>query len=273
MYNTAEQEMDAGLSDRIEAAITHGVRQGQMQLDRRRKQFRRRVAGAIAVSVLLLSFLFTIKISPVFAAIIRDVPGLERFVNLIISAGFDNIKVKLDQQQTISSQSVVVPLVQANDFQISPKQFTFYKSNLELLNKLQGKSNASDNELINEMVKQELAVQYAKKAGLTVSEDEISQGIEKEKSSLNDPTLNDNNSLTVKELMKNRIRITGLTEDQFWNSIDTREEYKKAFLLAKLANQLIAQNKVRTMQDFSAFKDDLLQKSNGTFSINLTSIK
>lgn len=96
MHNPAEQEMDAELAERFEAAVTAGIRQGQMELNRRQKQFRRRFAGAIAAGIMLFACLFTIKVSPVFAALIRDIPGLEKFVDLINNTSDKGIKLAVD---------------------------------------------------------------------------------------------------------------------------------------------------------------------------------
>ncbi|WP_438351207.1 DUF4179 domain-containing protein [Paenibacillus sp. FA6] len=96
MHNPTEQEMDDKLVDRIEVAITEGIRQGQTKMAYRKKQRRRRFAGAIAASILLFSCLFTIKVSPVFAAIVGDIPGLQKFVDMINNTSDKGIKLALD---------------------------------------------------------------------------------------------------------------------------------------------------------------------------------
>ncbi|MGG1517002.1 DUF4179 domain-containing protein [Paenibacillus oryzisoli] len=98
MYNTSEQETAAELSDRIEMAIVAGIQQGQNEINRRRKQFRRRIGAAIAIVLLFLSCIFTIKVSPVFASMIRDIPGLEKFVDLINSSYDKGIKLAVNNE-------------------------------------------------------------------------------------------------------------------------------------------------------------------------------
>lgn len=96
MYNPAEQEMNAELAEKFEAAVKAGIGQGQMELNRRRKQFRRRFGGTIAACILLFSCLLAIRVSPVFAAFIREIPGLEKFVHLISSTSDKGIKLAVD---------------------------------------------------------------------------------------------------------------------------------------------------------------------------------
>jgi hypothetical protein len=98
MHNTSEQEMDTGISDRIEAAIAAGIRQGQTEIKRRRKKLRRRIGGTITLVLLLFSCIFTIKVSPVFASMIRDIPGLEKFVDLINNSYDKGIKLAVDNE-------------------------------------------------------------------------------------------------------------------------------------------------------------------------------
>jgi len=96
MSNPTEHEIACGLDDRIEAAITDGIRRGQMETTRRSKLRRRRFTGVIFTVVLLFTCMFTIKVSPVFAAMVRDIPGLEKFVDLINNTSDKGIQLALD---------------------------------------------------------------------------------------------------------------------------------------------------------------------------------
>ncbi|OAB44335.1 DUF4179 domain-containing protein [Paenibacillus glacialis] len=96
MSNPTEQETDCELDHRIETAITDGIRKGQTEITRRRKQRRRRLTGSIVTTFLFLTCLFTIRVSPVFAAMVRDIPGLEKFVDLINDTSDKGIKLALD---------------------------------------------------------------------------------------------------------------------------------------------------------------------------------
>jgi hypothetical protein len=96
MYKPTNQEMDVELAERIEDAIKGGIWQGQTEMKRRRKQWKIRVGGAIAASVLICSFLLTIMVSPVFASMVSDIPGLQRFVELINKSSDKGIRLALD---------------------------------------------------------------------------------------------------------------------------------------------------------------------------------
>ncbi|WP_420848749.1 DUF4179 domain-containing protein [Paenibacillus antarcticus] len=96
MSNPTEHEIACGLDDRIEAAITDGIRRGQMETTRRSKQRRRRFTGVILTTVLLFICMFTIKVSPVFAAMVREIPGLNKFVDLINTTSDKGIRLALD---------------------------------------------------------------------------------------------------------------------------------------------------------------------------------
>jgi len=96
MSNPTEHEIACGLDDRIEAAITDGIRRGQIETARRSKQRRRRFTGVILTTVLLFICMFTIKVSPVFAAMVREIPGLNKFVDLINNTSDKGIQLVLD---------------------------------------------------------------------------------------------------------------------------------------------------------------------------------
>jgi hypothetical protein len=96
MYKPTDQELDVELAERIEDAIKSGIRQGQTETKRRRKQWKIRVGGAIAGSVVICSFILTIMVSPVFASMVSDIPGLQRFVELINKSSDKGIQLALD---------------------------------------------------------------------------------------------------------------------------------------------------------------------------------
>lgn len=50
--------------------------------------------------------------------------------------------------------------------------------------------------------------------------------------------LKNTTSYLVKEIMINRIRITGLSEDEFWKSDEIRDGYQESAMLANLYDQL-----------------------------------
>ncbi|WP_019537607.1 hypothetical protein [Paenibacillus ginsengihumi] len=191
----------------------------------------------------------------------------------IISSSFDSLKAKLDQEQNNKLASAV-PLAQSDDFQISKQDFVFYKSNMEMIKKLQNQqslnsSSISDDALINEMLTKEITVSHAKKLGLKVSPQEIEEVIEVEKSALNDPSITGENNEIVREIMKHRIRITGLSEDEFWKSDKIKNEYEKALLMGKLFDKLVEEGKIENDgASFGAYQKELLNNYKGKVTIN-----
>ncbi|MBE9915881.1 CPBP family intramembrane metalloprotease [Paenibacillus donghaensis] len=64
-----------------------------------------------------------------------------------------------------------------------------------------------------------------------VTPQEVDAAIQRERSYLNDSSITGKNNEIVREIMKYRIEMTGLTDDEFWNSESTREQYEKALLM------------------------------------------
>jgi hypothetical protein len=96
MYNADNQEIDPALAERLEAAIAAGIRQGRTELLQKRNRYRRRMAGAVAACLLVFACFFTIWVSPAFAAIVRDIPGLEKFVDLISRQSDKGLQLAVD---------------------------------------------------------------------------------------------------------------------------------------------------------------------------------
>ncbi|OAB34898.1 hypothetical protein PMSD_14165 [Paenibacillus macquariensis subsp. defensor] len=193
----------------------------------------------------------------------------------IISSSFDDLKAKIEQEKRSKSLAADVPLVRGKDFQISKQDFIFYKSGMEMINKLQNNnslksSSFSDDSLIDDMVTKELTVSYAKELGLKVTPQEVDTVIQQERSYLNDPSITgeleggiDNNE-TVREIMKHNIRITGLSEDEFWNRDQTKQGYEKALLLGKLYDKLAAEGEIeKDGAAFENYKKNLFENSKG----------
>lgn len=192
-----------------------------------------------------------------------------------IKTGFDKVKEQVNQQKLFKDTTgIEIPLVKGEGFQISAKDFSFYKGNLELLYKLDKKPlRLDDSNLIDEMVKKELLVKRAEKLGMTVSKQEVDSVIEKERNAFNDPAISGKNNDTVKEIMKNRIRITGFSDDEFWNSEDIRKQYEKSIIIGKLYDHLISTKEIKDMQDFLQYQNTLLLTEKGKYSIHTSTIK
>ncbi|TFE19423.1 DUF4179 domain-containing protein [Cohnella luojiensis] len=86
-----EEKLDAaGLSrrdvlmpDNIDEYLRKGIVQGQARRKKSTTRIRRRAWSGIAMALLLIACVTTIRISPVFASFLREIPGMEAIVNLV----------------------------------------------------------------------------------------------------------------------------------------------------------------------------------------------
>ncbi|MBB6732527.1 DUF4179 domain-containing protein [Cohnella zeiphila] len=76
-------EAEAALEARIGEAVAEGIRKGRQAARENRKARRIRYSALAGACVLLAACLFSIRISPAFASMLREIPGLEKFVDLI----------------------------------------------------------------------------------------------------------------------------------------------------------------------------------------------
>jgi hypothetical protein len=90
-FDLIEQELSRAASrkaslvmpDSLDSQILQGIQKGRNDRAIGQRRFRRRLWSSVAVCMLLLTCVFTIRISPVFASMVRDIPGMEAFVDLI----------------------------------------------------------------------------------------------------------------------------------------------------------------------------------------------
>ncbi|WP_438351250.1 hypothetical protein ACP8HI_11740 [Paenibacillus sp. FA6] len=178
-----------------------------------------------------------------------------------------SINPKEKVKNGFDSSQASLPLVVGDGIEITADRFILYKKNAELV-----QTPLSDDEIINELIKKELSIQYAENLGLEVVAQEIDDVIAYERAALNDPNLDPDNNV-VKELMSNRIRITGLTEDEFWNTEETRYGYESAIFLGKLFEHLVEEGNIKDMTEFNEFQIGLLNDSQDKLQINYDVIK
>jgi hypothetical protein len=86
---------DINLPDNMDAYLLRGIEQGKTERRSSKTRIRRRVLSSAAACLILLTGFFTIRNSPVFASIIRDIPGMEGLVNLIQKSSDKGIQLAL----------------------------------------------------------------------------------------------------------------------------------------------------------------------------------
>lgn len=193
------------------------------------------------------------------------------FIVLLLAVSSSLYASATDKDTGATEQKRLITM--AGDIEISESEFEFYKANIKLinqLNKAEGNFSfqtgiPSDQELVDEMLKKRLSVQYARNSGITVDEDEIIEVVNREKSILNSSNLDIENQALIQEIMKQRIKLTGLSEEDFWKSDFVQKEYESVLYIDKLFKDLIEKEEISNIQDFEKFQIHLLEQYKDTF--------
>jgi hypothetical protein len=82
----------------IDSFIARGIEQGKVERLKANKRIRRRMWSGVAVCLMLFACVFSIRLSPAFASLLRDIPGMETFVNLIKNSSDRGIGLALDNE-------------------------------------------------------------------------------------------------------------------------------------------------------------------------------
>lgn len=190
----------------------------------------------------------------------------------LIENAFDELK---DQNNSMSKSNFVVS---EGDIEISKSEFDFYKVNIKLINQLNATLDSSsykiaslptDQELIDEMLKKRISVQHAKETGITVTEGEVKEVINREENMLNSEEVDAQNQAIIREIMDQRIKLTGLSEEEFWDSDLVFKEYENTLYIDKLYNKLIGEKVINDIQGFEEFQNNLLKEYKNTHTIDL----
>lgn len=185
----------------------------------------------------------------------------------LISQSFDEMKVTFDKIGAVQNQN----LASFDTLKVDVEDFVFYKANAQLVAKLKNTEVPSDQFLIDNMLKDKLTAYEAMQQGITVSDEEVQKEIDFQRDvfenqmDLSSPEVQD-----VYDMMKNRIRITGLSEEEFWKADFVKQGYKEAILEGKLMNSLRGDDRtLETIEDFQKYKEELLTKYKDKISLNL----
>lgn len=185
---------------------------------------------------------------------------------------FDELK---DQNSSMDKSNYIIS---EDDIEISKSEFDSYKVNIKLMNQLNATSDNSsdktanlptDQELLDEMLKKRISVQHAKEIGITVTEGEVKEVINREKSMLNSEEVDAQNQAIIREIMDQRIKLTGLSEEEFWDNDLVFKEYEKTLYIDKLYNKLIGEKVINDIQGFEEFQNNLLNEYKNSHSIVL----
>ena len=84
------------LEEKVDEAIARGIRRGQKALRRRRLLGRLGTGVAAGLLAVIIIGGFSIRVSPVFAAMVREIPGMEKFVDLIRRSHDKGVQLAVD---------------------------------------------------------------------------------------------------------------------------------------------------------------------------------
>lgn len=189
----------------------------------------------------------------------------------LIENAFGELK---DQNSTMSKSNFIIS---GGDIEISKSEFYFYKVNIKLINQLNATLDSTsytiaslptDQELIDEMLKKRISVQHSKEIGITVTEGEVKEVINREESMLNSEEVDAQNQAIIREIMDQRIKLTGLSEEEFWDSDLVFKEYENTLYIDKLYNKLIGEKVIGDIQGFEEFQNNLLKEYKNSHSID-----
>lgn len=77
------------------------------------------------------------------------------------------------------------------------------------------------------------------------------------------------NQALIREIMNQRIKLTGLSEEEFWDSDLVFKEYEKTLYIDKLYNKLISEKVIDDIRGFEEFQNKLLEEYKDAHSIDL----
>lgn len=223
---------------------------------------KKKIIALVIFSVLLIAIVPTIT-----ASYNSSVSSKEKE---IIANTFNSIQNEINQD--LKNKNIAI----GKGFDITYERFIFYKKNIEMVNALSKMTNyLTDEELLNNLLTKDFAIQEAKNLGITVTKSEIEESIKFQKELLNNPEIKGDSKELVQEIMKKRIEITGLTEDEFWESDIVKNGYEDALYLDKLYSQLLSIGEVENMEEFSNYQDNLfnLHKKSVEINYDVLSIK
>ena len=105
--------------------------------------------------------------------------------------------------------------------------------------------------LLEEMIKRELLAAEAIANGLNLSEGELQDYIAQQREALKSAPLE------MKEIEMNLIRLSGLSEDAYWQSEKTLKNYERFLLINKLTEHL----NLKTKKEYEELENRLLKET------------
>ncbi|GIP36002.1 hypothetical protein [Paenibacillus sp. J2TS4] len=164
----------------------------------------------------------------------------------------DEMFIAIDNQVESAPDIVIA---EGPDFEVYSKDFALFKANLEFSEKMNSvEMDRTDKDIIDEIIKEALVVNLARKEGLSVSGEEIEEYITQLRGLVDDTEQDP----VMKQIRDNLVKMSGLPEDEYWKSEEITKKYEKVLLIQKFVRKLAEEGKIETVDDFLNFKEKLI---------------
>ncbi|WP_422658004.1 hypothetical protein ACK8P5_19995 [Paenibacillus sp. EC2-1] len=241
----------------------------------------KRIVTAALVTVTLLAMLGCTRNEPAQKVDIvsheiestRNIEGLELTPanKELIREVFTEIE---SMEQRVDELGLDLWLVKSPEVNIMLKDFIFRKKNKELILKLNDSDQAVlDTEIVQDMIKEQLTVNYAKSSGIVVTSEELANLVSQQRAFLYDDNLEAESRELVQEIMQHRIALTGLTDELFWQSDEVMKGYSNSLYISKLMQELLADESQKGMDRFKQLQEKLLKVFLEKYEVNMSVLK
>lgn len=180
-----------------------------------------------------------------------------------IDSLFNQMIEVLNKKQAVSDSEIIAKV---GDKEITVGEFRQYRENLRFMERYRGNElNRNNSEILTDMIKRELIIQYAKDLGITVSDEELAKTIQETRKAIEVAGTQE-----VKDILRNLIKKSGLNEEEYWKSKETLDLYRDWILIGKLGAHLHQKGiiAIDQPQEFEEFENSLLDKLEHKISIH-----
>lgn len=173
----------------------------------------------------------------------------------LVQDTFDSIQTI---QNKIRNEGLPPWMMEAEEVRISLAEYVFTLKTKELiyaLNQLTVKP--SGEEVLRHMITEALTVHHAKQIGITVTPEEVKGMIDMQRRAMKGTGPKTSAEQLTLYIMEQRIRITGLSEEEFWNSEELYSAYEAAIFMNKLMGHILADEDLKGTESYEALQAEL----------------
>jgi|GEM_PF-1417267 len=173
----------------------------------------------------------------------------------LVRETFDSIQ---SIQERIRNEGLSPWMIKTDEVRISLAEYVFTLKSKELIHALNPLTEKpSDEEVLRHMITEALTVHHAKEIGITVTPEEVRDVIDMQMRAMKDTDPKTSAEQLTLYIMEQRIRITGLSEEDFWNSEELYSAYEAAIYINKLRGHILADEDLKGMESYEALQAKL----------------